>query len=88
MLGNSTITRLRDVVVESSPSEVLGITHLSSEKKRTDSTFCPFDTCKDCGCNGDCSCDQQCSRDCSCDNHFFCPCEDYESNPGRGCRYD
>ena len=74
MLHSKRVFRLRDVVVEVSPSEVLGVVQLSSGKKRTDATFC-ITTCKDCGCDGDCGCDRECRRNCSCDDYNPCRCE-------------
>lgn len=73
---NNTALRLRDIVAEISAPKVLGVAHLSSEKKRIDATFC-IRQCNDCGCDGDCRCNPECSRDCS-----DCRCV------GRDCRCD
>lgn len=85
MLGSREVIRLSDVVVGTSLPEVLGVTQLSSEKKRTYSTSCFLDfdlpcipedfRCKDCGCDGDCRCNQECRRDCRCDDHTSCNCD-------------
>lgn len=74
------VMRLCDVVSDNSSSEVLGIVRFSNADKGSDNSFCLFDTCKDCGCNGDCSCDVECRRD----DRRYCVCDADRSD----CRND
>lgn len=80
-MPTTTVTRLRDAIARGDQSEVLGGAHLHRDRGRADAV-CLFDTCKDCGCNGDCRCDVECRRDCDCVGHCSCDTE----CPDESCR--
>jgi hypothetical protein len=68
--------RLADAITAvDSDSRILRSANLSREKTRIHA-WCLLDSCKDCGCDGDCRCDYECSKDCSCNNECSSDCPD------------
>jgi hypothetical protein len=85
------VTRLSEVIANTTSAEILSVVKLSHESNKADATFCFTDTCKDCGCNNDCSCDIECRRDCRSDCKSDCGCDldgkHYDACPGEASGY-